>query len=294
MFRALAGTGRALEVNTSSPLASVDQVRWFHEEGGEAVSFGSDAHAPDGGRPALRPRRRRRRGGRLPARARPLRLLAPVIGPPSTSPLRNFPLGSRRMTSRRVVIALGRQRHDRARTARRRPAPSGTPSARRPAHIADVVATGVEVVLTHGNGPQVGNLLVKNELAAHVVPPVPLDWCVAQTQATIGFTLADELDAALAARGLPQRTAGLVTRTLVDVDDPGFREPSKPVGRFLPARGGGAVRLPRPDLGGPRRDAAGAGWSPPPSRGPSSTPPPSTPWPRPASSSSAPAAAASR
>jgi histidinol-phosphatase (PHP family) len=46
VFRALASTGRALEVNTSSPLASVDQVRWFHEEGGEAVSFGSDAHAP--------------------------------------------------------------------------------------------------------------------------------------------------------------------------------------------------------------------------------------------------------
>jgi len=88
-------------------------------------------------------------------------------------------------------------------------------------------------VLTHGNGPQVGNLLVKNELAAHVVPPVPLDWCVAQTQATIAFTLTDELDAALRARGLPQRTAGLVTRTLVDADDPGFREPSKPIGRYL-------------------------------------------------------------
>src|SRR3712207_8257671 len=71
-------------------------------------------------------------------------------------------------------------------------------------------------------------------MAAHVVPPVPLDWNVAQTQATIAFTLADELDAALAARGLSQRTAGLVTRTLVDADDPHFREPSKPVGRFLP------------------------------------------------------------
>jgi carbamate kinase len=80
----------------------------------------------------------------------------------------------------------------------------------------------------------VGNLLVKNELAADVVPPVPLDWCVAQTQATIGFTLADELDAALAARGLSQRTAALITRTLIDTDDPGFREPTKPVGRFLP------------------------------------------------------------
>ena len=102
------------------------------------------------------------------------------------------------------------------------------------AHIADVVASGVEVVVTHGNGPQVGNLLVKNELAAHVVPPVPLDWCVAQTQATIAFTLADELDAALAARGVDRRTVGVVTRTLVDVADPGLREPTKPVGRFLP------------------------------------------------------------
>jgi carbamate kinase len=136
-------------------------------------------------------------------------------------------------SSRRVVIALGGN-------AMTGPDGSATPDAQQAAiaaacaHVAAVVATGVEVVLTHGNGPQVGNLLVKNELAAHEVPPVPLDWCVAQTQATIGFTLADELDAALAARGLPQRTASLVTRTLVDADDPHFREPSKPVGRFLP------------------------------------------------------------
>src|SRR5690349_1250631 len=66
------------------------------------------------------------------------------------------------------------------------------------AHVADLVAQGVEVVLTHGNGPQVGNLLVKNELAAHVVPPVPLDWCGAQTQATVGFLILDHLDKALA------------------------------------------------------------------------------------------------
>jgi carbamate kinase len=134
--------------------------------------------------------------------------------------------------SRRVVIALGGN-------AMTGPDGSATPGAQQQAiaeasaYIADVVASGAEVVLTHGNGPQVGNLLVKNELAAHVVPPVPLDWCVAQTQATIAFTLTDELDAALAALGLPQRTAGLVTRTLVDARDPGFAEPSKPVGRFV-------------------------------------------------------------
>jgi carbamate kinase len=134
---------------------------------------------------------------------------------------------------RRAVIALGGN-------AMTGPDGSATPGAQQEAiavasaHIADVVAHGVEVVLTHGNGPQVGNLLVKNELAAHEVPPVPLDWCVAQTQATIAFTLADELDAALRTRGVGRRTAGLVTRTLVDGDDPGFREPSKPIGRFLP------------------------------------------------------------
>ncbi|MCW2697765.1 MAG: arcC, partial [Modestobacter sp.] len=139
---------------------------------------------------------------------------------------------------------------------------SATPAAQRAAiavaagHVAEVVATGVEVVLTHGNGPQVGNLLVENELAAHVVPPVPLDWDVAQTQATIGFTIADELDAALAARGLPQRTAVLVTRTLVDAADPGFATPSKPVGRYLPPEQ--AQRL--VELGQVWEDRGDRGW----------------------------------
>src|SRR6187200_2586161 len=59
----------------------------------------------------------------------------------------------------------------------------------------------VEVVITHGNGPQVGNLLVKNELAAAVVPPVPLDWCGAQTQATLGNVLVNALDDALRVLG---------------------------------------------------------------------------------------------
>jgi carbamate kinase len=101
--------------------------------------------------------------------------------------------------------------------------------------IADVVAGGAEVVLTHGNGPQVGNLLVKNELAASVVPPVPLDWCGAQTQGTIGATLLSALDRSLRRRGLDRPVAALVTRTRVDPDDPHFAAPSKPIGRYLPA-----------------------------------------------------------
>lgn len=91
----------------------------------------------------------------------------------------------------------------------------------------------VEVVITHGNGPQVGNLLVKNQLAASVVPPVPLDWCGAQTQATIGFILMNALDEALARRGARRPSAALVTRVRVDPDDPGFAHPTKPVGRYV-------------------------------------------------------------
>src|SRR6476659_950557 len=89
------------------------------------------------------------------------------------------------------------------------------------AAVGALLETGADVVITHGNGPKVGHLLVKNELAAAVVPPVPLDWCGAQTQATLGFVLMDALEAALARRGVVRRTATVVTRTLVDRDDAG-------------------------------------------------------------------------
>src|SRR3954451_10975225 len=100
--------------------------------------------------------------------------------------------------------------------------------------VAELVVRDIDVVVTHGNGPQVGNLLVKNEIAASVVPPVPLDWCVAQTQATLGFVLMNTLDDALHRRGVRRPTATVVTRVLVDLDDPGFGTPSKPIGRYLP------------------------------------------------------------
>ncbi|MDX6308689.1 MAG: carbamate kinase [Nocardioidaceae bacterium] len=99
--------------------------------------------------------------------------------------------------------------------------------------VADLVVSGWDVVMTHGNGPQVGNLLVKNDLAAAVVPPVPLDWCVAQTQATLGFVLLDALEAALASQGVRRATAALVTRTVVDADDAAFTSPTKPIGRYV-------------------------------------------------------------
>lgn len=117
---------------------------------------------------------------------------------------------------------------------------SATPDAQREAvegameRVADLVAGGARVALTHGNGPQVGNLLIKNQLAAHVVPPVPLDWCGAQTQATIGMLILNALEGALAARGAARPVGVVVTRTLVDAADPAFGAPTKPVGRYFP------------------------------------------------------------
>jgi carbamate kinase len=102
------------------------------------------------------------------------------------------------------------------------------------ADVADLVAEGeIELVLTHGNGPQVGNVLIKNELAREVVPPVPLDWCVAQTQATIGFTIANTLAHELGRRGMTRPVVPVVSRVLVDPDDPAFGRPSKPIGPYL-------------------------------------------------------------
>ncbi|WP_067436745.1 carbamate kinase [Nocardioides jensenii] len=127
------------------------------------------------------------------------------------------------------------------------------------AAVADLVTRvtdPVDVVITHGNGPQVGNLLVKNELAAAVVPPVPLDWCGAQTQATLGFVLMDALDDELTARGSDRRSATVVTRTRVDADDPGLTHPSKPIGRFLD-RGAAAVLV---EHGETWQDRGEKGW----------------------------------
>ena len=101
------------------------------------------------------------------------------------------------------------------------------------AEIADLVAAGHQVVLTHGNGPQVGNLLVKNDLARNVVPPVPLDWCVAQTQATLGFLIVTAMEAELRRRGIERLVSVVITRVLVSPDDPAWRRPTKPIGRWL-------------------------------------------------------------
>lgn len=136
----------------------------------------------------------------------------------------------------RVLIALGGNAMT-APDGRARPEDQTAAVATAAERIAAVVAEGHDVVVTHGNGPQVGNLLVKNEVAAGVVPPVPLDWCGAQTQGTIGVLVLNALERELdRLTGRPRPpVAAVVTRTLVDADDPGFTAPTKPIGRYLPA-----------------------------------------------------------
>lgn len=97
--------------------------------------------------------------------------------------------------------------------------------------IVDLISNGYEPVVTHGNGPQVGNLLLKNELSASFVPAMPLDWCVAQTQATIGFTLVTEIELELRRRSISQAVTSVITRVEVNPRDPSFTSPVKPIGR---------------------------------------------------------------
>ncbi|MBI2460847.1 MAG: carbamate kinase [Candidatus Rokubacteria bacterium] len=99
--------------------------------------------------------------------------------------------------------------------------------------IVRLIAEGFQPIFTHGNGPQVGNLLIQNEAAAHLVPPVPLDVCGAETQGQIGYMIQQALRNELGALGLSRPVTSLVTQVLVDADDPAFELPTKPVGPFL-------------------------------------------------------------
>jgi carbamate kinase len=96
--------------------------------------------------------------------------------------------------------------------------------------VATLVAEGDDIVVCHGNGPQVGNLYTKNVLARDVVPAMPLHWCVAQTQATIGLAMLTALEAELAARGLDRPVVPVLSRVLVRADDPAWQNPTKPIG----------------------------------------------------------------
>lgn len=100
-------------------------------------------------------------------------------------------------------------------------------------HIAGLVADGWDVAITHGNGPQVGFILRRSELARHELHEVPLDVCGADTQGAIGYMLGQNLINDFRRRGIDRQVAAVVTQVEVDPQDPAFRHPTKPIGSFF-------------------------------------------------------------
>lgn len=100
-------------------------------------------------------------------------------------------------------------------------------------HIADIVEAGYRVVITHGNGPQVGFILLRSEIAKDQLHEVPLESCVADTQGAIGYQIGQTLANELKRRGIQRQIATIVTQVVVDPDDPAFKSPTKPIGPFF-------------------------------------------------------------
>jgi len=101
-------------------------------------------------------------------------------------------------------------------------------------HVAQLIAEGWSVVLTHGNGPQVGYILRRTEIAAREgIHSVPLDLIVADTQGSIGYMIQQALDNAIRSRGINRTIVTVVTQVRVDEDDPAFQTPTKPIGGFM-------------------------------------------------------------
>src|SRR5437016_12961648 len=99
-------------------------------------------------------------------------------------------------------------------------------------HLAAILRRGERVAITHGNGPQVGNILLQNEIAKETLPPMPLDVCGAESQGMIGYMLQRALRSELESAGQHIPVTTIVCQTLVDPKDPAFKNPTKPVGPF--------------------------------------------------------------
>jgi carbamate kinase len=100
-------------------------------------------------------------------------------------------------------------------------------------HIAEMIQQGWDVAISHGNGPQVGFILRRSELAAHELHEIPLDVCGADTQGAIGYALQQNLYNHFLRMGIQKQIATVVTQVEVSADDPAFDDPSKPIGTFM-------------------------------------------------------------
>ncbi|MEG2664931.1 MAG: carbamate kinase [Hafnia sp.] len=124
-------------------------------------------------------------------------------------------------------------------------------------HIANMIEAGWDLVLTHGNGPQVGFILRRSELASSEVSPIPLDYAVGDTQGAIGYMFQKALHNELMRRGIQKPVITLVTQTLVSQQDEAFIHPSKPVGAFLDEA---TAQERQQQLGWTLMEDAGRGW----------------------------------
>ena len=124
-------------------------------------------------------------------------------------------------------------------------------------HIAGIVKLGYRVLITHGNGPQVGFILLRSELARNFLHSVPLEVCVADTQGAIGYQVAQTLGNELRQLGMERPIAPVVTQVVVDANDPAFQNPSKPIGPFMTEEDAKAPEL---EVGWQIREDAGRGW----------------------------------
>ena len=114
--------------------------------------------------------------------------------------------------------------------------------------IADLIQKGHKVVITHGNGPQVGATLLRHEAAKSIVPPFPLDACGAETQGFIGYMIQQELRNELKTRGVDKFVITVITRVIVDKHDSAFQNPTKPIGPFYSKDEASRLKEQRPDL----------------------------------------------
>jgi carbamate kinase len=124
-------------------------------------------------------------------------------------------------------------------------------------HIARMLEAGWKVVITHGNGPQVGFILRRCELALHELHPVPLDSIGADTQGAIGYMIQQSLHNEFLQRRLDRKAVSVVTQVRVDADDPAFSHPTKPIGSFLDEA---IARRMEQEEGWTVREDAGRGW----------------------------------
>src|SRR5512135_3184562 len=127
------------------------------------------------------------------------------------------------------------------------------------AHVADMVEAGWDVAIGHGNGPQVGYILRRSEIAAKVegMHEVPLDVCGADSQGAIGYALQQNLQNELRRRGISKPVATVVTQVLVDRNDPAFKNPTKPIGGFMDEAEG---KRRQTEMGWSVVEDAGRGW----------------------------------